>query len=374
MGFNCGIVGLPNVGKTTLFNALTDGDGAAENYPFCTIDPHVGIVPVPDARLDAVADLAKSDKKVATTLEFVDIAGLVEGASKGEGLGNQFLEHIRRTQAVLHVVRCFDDERVTHVARRVDPVSDIETIHTELMLADLEIAERCLEKANKTMRSGDKSAKARAEVLAVVREHLGEGRAVRDLAKAGDGVGDEAELVLSEFNFITAKPMLLVANVKDLGDTAANCAHLAALEKYAADHDLQVLSVSAAMQSELRALDEAERREFLQSEGGGADTQVSGLDAMIEAGYRLLDLLTFYTAGPKEARAWTVGRGALAPQAAGKIHGDFERGFICAETVAYDDFVEAGGWQGAKDTGKLRTEGKSYVVADGDVMLFRFNV
>lgn len=365
MGFNCGIVGLPNVGKTTLFNALTDGNSAAENYPFCTIDPHVGVVPVPDERLETLARLAKSAKLVPTTLEFVDIAGLVEGASKGEGLGNQFLEHIRRTQAVLHVVRCFDDDSVTHVAQRVDPVSDLETIHTELLLADLEIAERGLEKAGKSARSSEKDAHARTATLAKVRDHLGAGRAVRELE-----MNEDERALSDEFNFITAKPMLLVANVKDLGDTSDNCEHLAALERYAGENGLQVLVVSAAMQSELRALDADERKAFLDEAG----VRGSGLDAMVEAGYRLLDLLTFYTAGPKEARAWTVNKGACAPRAAGKIHGDFERGFICAETVAYDDFVATGGWQGAKDAGKLHTEGKTYVVRDGDVMLFRFNV
>lgn len=364
MGFNCGIVGLPNVGKSTLFNALTNADVAAENYPFCTIEPHVGVVPVPDMRLDTIAKLAQSEKTVPTVLEFVDIAGLVRGASEGEGLGNQFLENIRRTQAILHVVRCFEDDNVVHVGSGVDPVSDAETIDTELMLADLAVVERALEKAGKLLRSGDKDLRARCDLLARLRDALAQGRAVRN-----EKVSDAERVMMGEWNLLTAKPMLLVANIQEGGEREGN-RHLSALRAYASERGLRVSVLSAVFLAGLAGLSADEQREFLDDVG----MEKSGLREIIEQGYGLLDLLTFFTAGPKEARAWTVKAQACAPQAAGCIHSDFERGFICAETVSYDDFVEHSGWHGAKEAGKVRTEGKDYTVCEADIMHFRFNV
>jgi hypothetical protein len=363
MGFKCGIVGLPNVGKSTLFNCLTKAGIQADNYPFCTIDPNVGIVPVPDPRLDELAEIVRPEKVVPTTMQFVDIAGLVAGASKGEGLGNKFLGHVRETDAIAHIVRCFEDDDVTHVAGRVDPIADIETIETELTLADLEMAESALARVAKQTKSGDKDAKARAALLETVVAHLGEGKPLRSLE-----LGDEERAALRDFHFITAKPVLYVANVDDTNH--ASNPLVAKVEDHAAGAGATAVVVSAAMEAELAQLDPEEQREFLEEMGESEP----GLHRLIRAGYRLLDLLTFFTAGPKEVRAWTVKRGATAPQAAGRIHTDFEKGFIRAEVTAYDDFVACGGESGAKSAGKLRLEGKEYIVKEGDVMHFRFNV
>ncbi|MFO7762768.1 MAG: redox-regulated ATPase YchF [Wenzhouxiangellaceae bacterium] len=363
MGFKCGIVGLPNVGKSTLFNCLTSGEIAAENYPFCTIEPNVGMVPVPDPRLDELAAIVKPEKVIPTTMQFVDIAGLVAGASRGEGLGNKFLAHIRETDAIAHIVRCFEDDDVTHVAGRVDPVADIETIDTELTLADLESAEKALARTAKQTKSGDKEAKALAALLERVVAHLGEGSPVRSLA-----LSDEERRALREWHFITAKPVLYVANVDDTAN--ADNPLVAKVAEYAESSAAGVVVVSAAMEAELAQLDPEEQAEFLADLG---ETE-PGLNRLIRAGYELLDLLTFFTAGPKEVRAWTVHRGATAPQAAGRIHTDFQKGFIRAEVTAYDDYIACKGETGAKTAGKLRLEGKEYVVKEGDVMHFRFNV
>ena len=362
MGFKCGIVGLPNVGKSTLFNALTRMSVAAENYPFCTIDPNVGTVAVPDERLDRISEIAKSAKTVPTTLEFVDIAGLVEGASKGEGLGNRFLEHVRRTQTIAQVVRCFEDREVTHVEGKVDPVSDIETINTELLLADLEIAGRAAEREEKAAKSGDKQALTRHRAAQRVHDELAQGRSVRGL-----DLDDDGRALVRELNLITAKPMIVIANVDESG--ASGNRHVEAVQDYAAANALELLTVCAKLEAELQEFDAEERAAFLQDAGGA-----SGLERVIAAGYRALALLTFFTAGPKEARAWTTRAGSLAPQAAGCIHGDFEKGFIRAEVVGYEDYVSCGGEHGAKEAGKLRLEGKDYPVQEGDVMHFRFNV
>ena len=363
MGFKCGIVGLPNVGKSTLFNCLTRAEIAAENYPFCTIDPNVGMVPVPDPRLDKLAAIVKPEKVIPTTMQFVDIAGLVAGASKGEGLGNKFLAHIRETDAIAHIVRCFEDDDVTHVAGRVDPVADIETIDTELTLADLESAEKALARTAKQTKSGDKEAKALAALLERVAGHLGEGKPVRSM-----DLNDEERKTLREWHFITAKPVLYVANVDDTAN--ADNPMVQKVTDYAASSEAVVVVVSAAMEAELAQLAPEEQAEFLADLG---ETE-PGLNRLIRAGYELLDLLTFFTAGPKEVRAWTVHRGATAPQAAGRIHTDFQKGFIRAEVTAYDDFIACGGEAGARTAGKLRLEGKDYVVREGDVMHFRFNV
>ncbi len=363
MGFKCGIVGLPNVGKSTLFNCLTKAGIQAENYPFCTIDPNVGIVPVPDPRLDELAEIVKPERVVPTTMQFVDIAGLVAGASKGEGLGNKFLGHVRETDAIAHIVRCFEDDDVTHVAGRVDPIADIETIETELTLADLESAEGALARVSKQTKSGDKDAKALAGLLERVVAHLAEGEPVRSME-----LDDEARRALREYHFITAKPVLYVANVDDT-DHEGN-PMVAAVENHAHAVGAGVVVVSAAMEAELAQLEPAEQAEFLAELGENEP----GLHRLIRAGYELLELLTFFTAGPKEARAWTVKRGATAPQAAGRIHTDFEKGFIRAEVTAYDEYIACGGEAGAKAAGKLRLEGKEYIVKEGDVMHFRFNV
>jgi GTP-binding protein YchF len=363
MGFKCGIVGLPNVGKSTLFNCLTKAEIAAENYPFCTIDPNVGMVPVPDPRLEALAAIVKPEKVLPTTMQFVDIAGLVAGASKGEGLGNKFLAHIRETDAIAHIVRCFEDDDVTHVAGRVDPIADIETIDTELVLADLETAEKALERTAKQTKSGDKDAIRLAALLERVVAHLGEGRPLRALELEA-----EDRLRLKTWQFITAKPVLYVANVDDTSDERNPLVD--SVRQRAVEEGAEVVVVSAAMEAELAQLEPEEQAEFLADLGESEP----GLNRLIRAGYALLDLLTFFTAGPKEVRAWTVRRGATAPEAAGRIHTDFQKGFIRAETTAFEDYIEAGGEAGAKAAGKLRLEGKDYVVVEGDVMHFRFNV
>jgi hypothetical protein len=362
MGFTCGIVGLPNVGKSTLFNALTAAGVDAANYPFCTIEPNVGVVPVPDPRLGALAAIVHPERVVPTTIEFVDIAGLVAGASQGEGLGNRFLAHIREVDAVGHVVRCFHDDNVAHVAGQVDPVADIETIETELLLADLETLERATDRARRAAK-GDKDAAALAGFLERLGAHLGEGLPVRTFPRE-----ERERAMLRSLHLLSAKPVLYVANV-DEGGFEDNPL-LDAVRERAAAEGAEVVAVCAALEGELATLDEADRAELLAEMG----LTEPGLHRVIRAGYRLLGLLTFFTAGPKEARAWTVHRGATAPEAAGEIHSDFERGFIRAEVIAYDDFIRHGGEQGAREAGRLRSEGRTYVVEEGDVVHFRFNV
>ena len=366
MGFRCGIVGLPNVGKSTLFNALTETAAAqAANYPFCTIEPNVGNVAVPDERLQTLAAIARSAKVIETQLGFVDIAGLVRGASNGEGLGNQFLGNIREVDAIVHVLRCFEDGDVTHVEGKVDPVADAETVETELMLSDLESLEKRVPNLVKKGQQGDKEAKIGAAVLGQALELLREGKPAR-LTIPKDA---EEARVFAQAQLLTAKPVLYVCNVGE-DDAAEGDAHSARVFAKAAAEGAEAVVVSAAIEAEIATMPAEDRGEFLE----GLGLNETGLARVIRAGYKLLHLLTFFTVGPKEARAWTVEVGARAPQAAGEIHSDFERGFIRAETTAYDDFVRLGGEAGARDAGKLRQEGKDYVVQDGDVMLFRFNV
>ena len=366
MGFRCGIVGLPNVGKSTLFNALTETQAAqAANYPFCTIEPNVGQVGVPDPRLDKLAAIAGSAKIIPTQLGFVDIAGLVRGASKGEGLGNQFLGNIREVDAIVHVLRCFEDDDIQHVDNRVDPLTDAETVETELLLADLESLEKRVPAAQKKATGGDKEAKAMASVLGQTLELLRDGKPAR-LTEPKD---DEEARLFRQAQLLTAKPVLYVCNVEE--DAAADGnAHSARVFEKASGEDANAVIVSAAIESELIGMEMDDRLVFLEEMG----LNETGLSRIIRAGYDLLDLLTFFTVGPKEARAWTVHRGAKAPQAAGEIHSDMERGFIRAETIAYDDFVALGGEAAAREAGKLRQEGKDYQVQDGDVMHFKFNV
>ena len=365
MGFRCGIVGLPNVGKSTLFNALTaTAAAAAANYPFCTIEPNVGRVPVPDRRLDAIATLAKSARIVPTQLEFVDIAGLVRGASMGEGLGNQFLGHIRELDAIAHVVRCFTGGDVAHIEGSVDPIRDIETIETELMLADLDSLERRHASATKKARGGDKEAKALVEVMDGVLALLRDGKPARFF----DPTPEQAP-VFRQLQLLTDKPVVYVCNVDEDSAAGGNALAIRVFERAKAE-GAEAVVISAAIEADVALLAEAERSEFL-AHLGLAET---GLARVIRAGYALLDLITFFTAGPKEARAWTVRRGAKAPEAAGAIHTDFERGFICAEVIAYEDYIACAGEQGAKDAGKMRLEGRDYAMRDGDVVLFRFNV
>jgi len=363
MGFKCGIVGLPNVGKSTLFNSLTRAGIAAENYPFCTIDPNVGIVEVPDRRMQQIADIAEPNKIIPTTMEFVDIAGLVAGASKGEGLGNQFLGHIRETDAIAQVVRCFENDDIVHVNGEINPLDDIDTINTELLLADMESIDRQTERAAKMAKSNDKEAKAKLAFMQKVQAHVGAGNAARSL-----DIDEHEQRWMKELHLITAKPILYIANVSE--DGFSNNPYLDQLNDFAQKEGADVVPVCASIEAEIAELEPEDAAEFLQELG----LDEPGLDRVIHAGYRLLNLQTYFTAGVQEVRAWTIKVGDTAPQAAGVIHTDFEKGFIRAEVMAFDDFIEYGGEQGCKDAGKWRLEGKDYIMQEGDIVHFRFNV